>query len=251
MSEDVLIRREDAVLEIRMNRPAKKNALSQAMYGAMADALEEAAKDDGIRAVMLAAEGDMFTSGNDIADFAAVARGTGGGGAVHTSNVMRFLQALATFEKPVIAAVRGSGVGIGMTMLLHCDIVVIADDAQLILPFTVLGLTPEAASSHLLPAQVGYKQAYMMLALGQPVSGSEAVAYGIATDSAPREEVEARASALAQECCRRPPEAMRITKMLLRNSKQILTRLAEEQTLFAERLKSPEAMAAFEAFFKR
>jgi enoyl-CoA hydratase/carnithine racemase len=138
-----------------------------------------------------------------------------------------------------------------MTMLLHCDIVVIADDAQLILPFTALGLTPEAGSSHLLPAQVGYKQAYMMLALGQPVSGSEAVAYGIATDSAPRDEVEARANALAQECCKRPPEAMRITKMLLRNSKQILTRLDEEQKLFAERLRSPEAMAAFEAFFKR
>lgn len=250
MSEDVLIKRADAVLEIRMNRPAKKNALSQAMYGAMADALEDAAKDDGIRAVMLAAEGDMFTSGNDITDFAAVAQG-GGDDAIHTSNVMRFLHALATYEKPVIAAVCGSGVGIGMTMLLHCDIVVIADDAQLILPFTALGLTPEAGSSHLLPAQVGYKQAYMMLALGQPVSGSEAVAYGIATDSAPRDEVEARASALAQECCKRPPEAMRITKMLLRNSKRILTRLGEEQKLFAERLKSPEAIAAFEAFFKR
>ncbi|MGF1621314.1 MAG: enoyl-CoA hydratase-related protein [Rhodomicrobiaceae bacterium] len=250
MSEDVLIKRADGVLEIRMNRPAKKNALSQAMYGAMADALEDAAKDEAIRAVMLAAEGDMFTSGNDIADFAAVAQG-GGDDAVHTSNVMRFLQTLASYEKPVIAAVRGSGVGIGMTMLLHCDIVVIADDAQLILPFTALGLTPEAGSSHLLPAQVGYKQAYMMLALGQPVSGGEAVAYGIATDSAPRDEVEARARALAQECCKRPPEAMRITKMLLRNSKQILTRLGEEQKLFAERLKSPEAMAAFEAFFKR
>jgi len=246
---DIETKRTDALFEIRMNRPDKKNALTKAMYGAMADALETAAADPEIRAVLITAEGDMFTSGNDIADFAAFAQG-GDKGAL-ADDVIRLLKSLARFEKPVIAAVAGSGVGIGMTMLLHCDIVVIAEDAQLILPFTSLGLTPEAASSLLLPAQLGYKQAYLMLALGQPLGGSEAVAYGIATDCAPREEVESRARILAQECVTRPPEAMQLTKRLLRNSEQIVARIDEEQAHFEERLRSPEAMAAFERFFQR
>jgi enoyl-CoA hydratase/carnithine racemase len=248
MDDNILVRRDGAVLEIRMNRPAKKNALTKAMYAAMAEAMTAAEKDEAVRAVLIAAEGDIFSAGNDIADFAAFGNDASAGDAPHVNS---FLDMLAEMEKPLIAAVTGNGVGVGSTMLLHCDIVIIAEHAQLTLPFTQLGLTPEAASSVLLPAQIGYKRAYMMLALGQPLNGHDAVALGIATEALPREEVGARARNMAQECCKRPPEAMRITKRLLRNKAQIKERMEVEIKYFQERLRSPEAKAAFEAFFNR
>jgi enoyl-CoA hydratase/carnithine racemase len=136
-------------------------------------------------------------------------------------------------------------------MLLHCDIAIIAEDAQLSMPFTSLGLTPEAASSLLLPAQIGHKRAFMMLALGQPLRARDALSLGLASEAAPREEVRARAMTAAQACCDRPPEAMRITKRLLRDQQQIHARLDIETAYFRERLQSPEARAAFEAFFRR
>jgi enoyl-CoA hydratase/carnithine racemase len=248
MVDEVIVTRTGAVLEIRMNRPAKKNALTQAMYGAMADAIEEAEQDGAIGAVLITAEGDLFTAGNDLADFQMMSQDDS---AIGRNHVGRFLRALATMEKPLVAAASGGGVGIGLTMLLHCDIVVAAEDAQFLAPFTQLGVTPEAASSLLLPAQIGYKKAYMMLALGQPVTGKEAVEIGIATFAVPRDEVELRARKAAQECCARPVEAMKITKRLLRNSQALLERLEIEQKYFSERLRSPEARAAFAAFLKR
>lgn len=248
MTDEVLVRRRDAIVEIRLNRPAKKNALTQAMYGVMADALDSAERDADVRAIIVTAEGDMFCAGNDLSDFEALSRGEA---SAEDSDIARFLECLARLEKPLIAAVRGTGVGVGATMLLHCDVVVIADEAQLVMPFTSLGLVPEAASSLLLPAQVGYKQAYRMLALGQPVSGSEAVALGLATEAAPHDAVEARAQSWAEEIASRPAEAMQLTKRLLRNKAQIEARLAEELTLFEDRLKSKEARAAFAAFLKK
>jgi enoyl-CoA hydratase/carnithine racemase len=248
MSDEVIISRGDAVLEIRMNRPAKKNALTQAMYAAMAGALKEAAADDGIRAVLLSAEGDMFTAGNDLGDFLAISTGDPG---TRTDSVGEFLHALAGAEKPIIAAVSGGGVGIGLTMLLHCDIVVMADDAQIVAPFTQLGLVPEAASSLLLPALVGHKKAYLILGLGQPVGAAEAVQLGIASMAVPRAEVQDYALKAAQECAGRPPEALRLTKRLLRNKDEIVARLEMERKYFTERLKSPEAREAFAAFLKR
>ncbi len=248
MNRHILVRQEGPVLEIRMNRPEKKNALTKAMYAAMAEAMETAEKEESVRAVMISAEGDMFTAGNDLADFAAMGSEALSDDALHVNS---FLNMLATMELPLIAAVAGNGVGIGMTMLLHCDIVVIASSAQLTLPFTQLGLTPEAASSLLLPAQIGYNRAFMMLALGQPLSGKDAVALGIATECLPNWEVETRARFMAQECCKRPSEAMRITKRLLRNKAQIKERMEVEIEYFQERLRSPEAKAAFEAFFNR
>jgi enoyl-CoA hydratase/carnithine racemase len=248
MTEDIRVLRDGALMEIRMNRPSKKNALTDAMYAAMADALTEAGADPAIRAVLIGAEGDMFTAGNDLSDFAAAgARPTGG----EPRNVHRFLHAIATAEKPLVAAVAGHGVGVGMTMLLHCDIVIIAEDARLSAPFTSLGVTPEAASSLLLPARIGHARAFAMLGLGQPVSGSEAARLGIATEAVPRGEVEARTKAAARECCARPAEAMRITKMLMRDPAAVTARIDQETKLFEERLRSPEARAAFEAFFKR
>jgi enoyl-CoA hydratase/carnithine racemase len=248
MSEEILVTRQGAVLEIRMNRPAKKNALNKAMYGAMADALATGDQDGEVRAILISAEGDMFTAGSDISDFAAIAQGAPAGDG---PSVNRFLSALAALEKPLIAAVNGNGVGVGATMLLHCDIVILAEEAQLAMPFTGLGLTPEAASSLLLPAQIGHKRAFMMLALGQPLGARDAVRLGIASEAAPREEVRPRALTAAAACCERPPEAMRITKRLLRDKEQIRARLDIETEYFRDRLRSPEAKAAFEAFFKR
>jgi enoyl-CoA hydratase/carnithine racemase len=248
MTEDIRVIRDGALVEVRMNRPSKKNALTDAMYGAMADAIVEAGKDPEVRAVLISAEGDMFTAGNDLSDFARIGAGTASD---TPRNVGRFLHAIATAEKPLIAAVTGNGVGVGTTMLLHCDIVIIAEDARLTTPFTSLGLTPEAASSLLLPARVGHAQAYRILALGQPVSGVEAARLGIATEAVPRAEVAERARAVARECCARPAEAMRITKMLLRDSGPVVARIEKEGAHFQERLRSPEAKAAFEAFFKR
>jgi enoyl-CoA hydratase/carnithine racemase len=248
MSEDVLVTRQDAVVEIRLNRPSKKNALTNAMYGAIADAIEAAESDAAVRAILFSAEGDMFSAGNDIGDFAAIASG---GGPALSRNTEGFLRAIATAQKPMIAAVTGDGVGVGATILLHCDIVVIAEDARLITPFTGLGLTPEAASSMLLPARVGYPQAYRMLALGEPMTGAEAVRFGLATAAAPRGEVDGLARKLARDCCARPPEAMRITKALLRDTDAITARIKLEIGHFQERLRSPEARAAFEAFLKK
>ena len=247
MTEDVLVRRQDAVVEIRLNRPAKKNALTHAMYGAMADAIESAEKDAAVRAILIGAEGDVFCAGNDLADFAAFARQSGSDGL----QGLQFLRTLISAEKPVIAAVAGDGIGIGLTMLLHCDLVVIAEDAKLMAPFTMLGLTPEGASSMILPTLIGHTRAYAVLALGQVVSGREAAQIGLATAALPRAEVDAEARKLAAECCTRPPEAMRITKRLLKDREAILARIEQEGAYFRERLASPEARAAFEAFFKR
>ena len=248
MTDDIRVLRDGALMEVRMNRPAKKNALTDAMYGAMADAILAAGADPEVRAVLISAEGDMFTAGNDLADFAAAGAAPS---IEEPRGVQRFLDAIATAQKPLIAAVTGHGVGVGMTMLLHCDVVIIAEDARLTTPFTSLGVTPEAASSLLLPARIGHTKAFMMLALGQPVSGADAARIGIATEALPRGEVDARARAVARECCARPAEAMRITKMLMRDPLAVTARIAEETGHFRERLRSPEAQAAFAAFFKR
>lgn len=248
MTQDVTISQNEGILELRLTRPAKKNALTTAMYGAMADAIEAAESDDAVRAILLSSEGDMFSAGNDLADFAQVASS---GTAAALADIVRFLHAVAETEKPVIAAVSGDGVGIGATILLHCDMVVIAENAKLTMPFTSLGLTPEGCSSLLLPQIIGDKRAFMMLALGEPLNARDAVAIGFATVLTEAEHVDARARNAARCCAKVPPEAMRITKRLIRDKKAIRERIDIEVAYFQERLNSPEARAAFEAFFKR
>ncbi len=248
MNEDVLVTRQDTILSIRLNRPDKKNALSAPMYAAIADAIGAGDTEPDIRAILFTAEGDIFSAGNDLADFAAAVADTSDEALHH---VERFLRALVMAEKPLIAAVAGDGVGVGATMLLHCDIVVIAEDAKLITPFTRLGLTPEAGSSLLLPARIGQARAFAMLALGQPLKGQDAARFGLVTEAVPRADVELRARQFAESCCALPPEAMLITKRLMRDRKDILERIEKEGVHFRERLRSPEAQAAFSAFFKR
>jgi enoyl-CoA hydratase/carnithine racemase len=163
MADEVLNQRDGAVLILTINRPAKKNALTPAMYDALADGLAEAEGDPSVRAVLLQGAGDCFTAGNDVGDFAAVNKSDA---PRDRQGVSRFLQALATGNKPYVAAVHGLAIGVGVTMLLHCDLVFVADDAKLSTPFVNLALVPEAASSWLLPQRIGYARAYAMFALG-------------------------------------------------------------------------------------
>jgi enoyl-CoA hydratase/carnithine racemase len=245
--EHILISRDGAVLEIRFNRPEKKNAITNAMYGAMADALESAAADKAVRAILFTAAGDLFTAGNDLMDFAAQSAGSFDG----PRHVERFLRRMIEAEKPVIAAVQGNAVGVGTTMLLQCDLVYVAETAKLTTPFVDLGLVPENASSLTIPARIGHARAFALLGLCEPLSGADAAAYGIANAALPAAEVEARARAAAYTLTKKPPESLRLTKNLMRNRPALTQRMQEEGALFAERLRSPEAAEAFSAFMQR
>lgn len=248
MSEHIFVGCEGGVLELRFNRPEKKNAVTNAMYGALADAIFAAADDAEVRAILFTAAGDYFTAGNDILDFAAIATGQAGDGPRH---VGRFLEACIRAEKPLVAAVQGHAVGVGVTMLFHCDLVYIAETAQLTTPFIDLGVVPENASSLTMPARMGHARAFAMLGLGEPVIGAGALAVGIANAALPAAEVEARARAAAQALSKKPAEALRLTKRLMRDPETLLARMREESALFAGRLQSDEARAAFAAFLQR
>lgn len=245
--EHIKVSRDGAVLEIRFNRPAKKNAITNAMYGAMADALESAAADKSVRAILFTAEGDFFTAGNDLMDFAAQNTGSFEG----PRHVERFLRRMIEAEKPVVAAVQGNAVGVGTTMLLQCDLVYIAEGAKLTTPFTDLGLVPENASSLTIPARIGHVRAFALLGLCEPLIGKDAATFGIANAALPAGEVETRARAAAQALTKKPAESLRLTKNLMRNRPALTERMNEEGKLFGERLKSAEAAEAFAAFAER
>lgn len=248
MSEEhILISRADAVLEIRFNRPAKKNAITNAMYGAMADALETGAADKSVRAILFTASGDFFTAGNDLMDFAA----QNAGGFNGPRHVERFLARMIEAEKPVVAAVQGHAVGVGVTMLLQCDLVYVAESARLTTPFVDLGLAPENASSLTLPARIGHARAFALLGLCEPLSGRDAAAFGVANAALSAAEVEPRARAAAHALAKKPAESLRLTKTLMRDREALTVRMKEEGALFAERLKSAEAAEAFSAFLER
>ncbi len=235
------------VLTIEIARPEKKNALTQAMYTAMAEALIGANADAGVRAVLITGQPGIFTSGNDIEDF--MQRPPQGG----DTPVARFMQALLDCEKPVVAAVTGGAVGIGTTMLLHCDLVYVSDEARLAMPFVSLGLVPEYASSLLLPALLGHVKAAEKLMLGEPFSGSDAVDCGIANAVLPAGEVVNHARRMAERFNTLPPSAVRETKRLMREPHRAHIRevMAAEGALFSQRLTSPEAKEAFQAFFQK
>lgn len=248
MSDDyILVRRDGAVLDIRFNRPSKKNAITNAMYGAMADALDNAAADKSVRAILFTSEGDLFTAGNDLMDFAAQNTGDFKG----PRHVERFLSAVIDAEKPVVAAVQGDAVGVGVTMLLQCDLVYIAEGARLITPFVNLGLVPENASSLTLPARIGHARAFQMLGLCEPMLGREAAACGIANAALPSVEVEPKARAAAHALAQKAPEALRLTKSLMRDRAGLTKQMKTEGAIFAERLKSAEAAEAFAAFMQK
>ena len=189
MTEHIKIEKEDGILSLTMARPDKKNALTNAMYGALADAIEAAETDASVRVLLIRGEGDMFTAGNDVGEFAAIAAGAVQG----ERHVGRFLQALAKSSRPLVAAVQGRAVGIGTTMLLHCDLVVLAENALLSTPFVNLALVPEASSSLLMPLRIGYARAFEMFALGEAVDAKSAFAWGLANRVVPLDKLDAEA----------------------------------------------------------
>ncbi len=248
MPDAIQIERERGLLTLCLNRPDKKNALTRAMYSHLAEALEQADTDPAINAVLITGSSECFTAGNDIADFLQAPPSN------LDSPVFQFMLTLLECRKPVIAAVAGAAVGIGTTLLLHCDLVYISRDARLRMPFVNLGLCPEFGSSLLLPRLLGHAKAAELLLLGEGFSGEQAAEWGIATEALGSGEAalaKAREMALRFESL--PPEAVRISKRLMKapDREQLRKVIEEEGALFTQRLRSPEALAALSGFINR
>jgi enoyl-CoA hydratase/carnithine racemase len=239
MSEHVKAELTDGILVLTLQRPEKKNALTGAMYDALSDNLERAETDTAVKVVLFQGDGDSFTAGNDLGDFTAQANGRNS----EESPAFRFIGNLGKMTKPLIAAVQGNAVGVGTTMLLHCDLVYLADNARLITPFVNLALVPEAASSWLLPARIGHVRAYQMFALGEPMDAATAVL--------PPGEIRQKAMAAAVTLTKRPAGSLSATKKLMREQERIALKMSEESELFKQRLTTPEAAEAFAAFAER
>ncbi len=249
MTDHVRSELTDGVLTVALARPEKKNAITQAMYAALAEAARRARDDDAVRVILFQGDGDSFSAGNDIADFIAI--GTSGEGQLTDAPVFQFLKALADLDKPAVAAVRGRAVGIGLTLLLHCDMVVVAEDALLSAPFVNLALAPEAASSLLLPQVLGHQRAFEVFALGEPIDGRTALAWGLANRAVPADQVEGVAAQLASKLAARAPNSIRKTKALMRDAERLWALMQAEGEAFGSQMRSPEAMEAFMAFSQK
>jgi enoyl-CoA hydratase/carnithine racemase len=246
MSDSVVVTDDGAVRVVRMNRPEKKNALTQPMYAAMTRALREAGSSDAIRCIMFAGSPGAFCAGSDIGDFQK--RAEGGLEPV----TVDFLHALARNQKPLVAAVDGIAVGIGTTLLLHCDHVVAAAGTTFSTPFTKLGLIPEAASSLLAPMRIGHARAFALLVMGRPLSAEEAKAAGLVNSVVDAALVEETALRAAREIAVLPAGAVALSRRLMRGDlDDVVRRIDTEAMHFKERLRSDEARAAFAAFFAR
>jgi enoyl-CoA hydratase/carnithine racemase len=246
MSEQLLISRAEGVCELRFNRPEKRNAITHAMYEALHRGLTEAQADNAVRAVLFSGEGAGFCAGNDLNDFLS--------GPAFTSEhpVLGFLHALAIFEKPLLAAVQGQAVGIGVTMLLHCDLIVAARTAQLSMPFVRLGLVPEAASSLLLPRLVGQQRAAELLFLGKPFDAATALSLGLVNRLVEEAALLPEARALAREVAQQPQTALLATRRLLRGDRgEIRARIDAEARIFGAQLGSEEFREAVRAVLTR
>jgi enoyl-CoA hydratase/carnithine racemase len=246
MSDHVLVSRADAVCEVRFNRPEKRNALTVAMYEAFGRALHESQADAGVRVVLLSGEGAGFSAGNDLNDFLQVREFTS------SHPVMGLLRTLATFGKPLVAAVHGQTVGIGVTMLLHCDLVIAARSTQLSLPFVKLGLVPEAASSLLLPRLIGPQRAAELLFFGEPFDAEKAQRLGLVNRVVEHAALMTEARALARALAQQPAAALQATRRLLRGDPtQLVARIEEEARVFGAQLQSEEFRAGIRAFLAR
>jgi enoyl-CoA hydratase/carnithine racemase len=248
VTQHVLVDKADKLLILTLNRPEKKNALTRAMYKTLATEIAAADSDPNVRCILIKANGDMFTAGNDLADFAAVGNSAA---APPPEDANPLLSALAKARTPIVAAVNGRAVGVGVTMLLHCDMVFVADDASLIAPFVNLALVPEAASSLLMPLRIGHARAFEMFVLGEPVNAEKAVNWGIANRAVPAGEVHAAARAAAAAVAARAPASVVATKALMRDESALLARMAQESGHFLRQLKSAEFKEAFTAFSER
>ncbi|MFN0217945.1 MAG: crotonase/enoyl-CoA hydratase family protein [Hyphomicrobium sp.] len=248
MTEEIEISRDGAVQILRLARRKKKNALTGAMYRAMSDAIEAGDAAPDVAAHVIFGSGGVFSAGNDIADFLATAKGTGGLG----DDVLRFIRLLPKIRKPLLAGVDGKAVGIGTTLLFHCDLVYATPESDFSTPFLDLGLVPEAASSLLAPRVMGYQSAFELLALGGSFSAARARERGFVNDVVGSLELEARTIAAARNLAVKPPEALLLARRLLKGDvADISGRIEEEAVLFQKRLQSPEALEAFQAFFEK
>ncbi len=248
MTDHVLVERAGGVLTLTLNRPEKKNALTRDMYRILGGAIDGAADDPDIRCVLIQSEGDAFTAGNDLNDF--VAEAIGASDALSREG-NPLLAALARTRKPLVAAVQGRAVGVGVTMLLHCDLVFVAEDAVLTTPFVNFALVPEAASSLLLPARIGHARAFSMFVMGEAVDAPTAVAWGIANAAVPAAELRRRARSAAETVASKPPDAVAKTRALMRDEPAIAARMEREATHFLDQLRSPEAREALTAFAEK
>ena len=248
MTELVIITDDGPVRTVRMNRPEKKNALTMAMYDAMAGGIESAAQNPALRCLLIAGAPTAFCAGNDIGDFLKMATTSGALG----TPILRFLYALARCETPLVAAVQGNAVGIGTTLLMHCDHVVAASDARFATPFVGLGLVPEAGSSLIAPRLMGQARAFSLLVMGRPLAADEAKAAGLVNTIVAPEAVEAEAMQAARAIAALPPQGVLASRRLMRGKPdEIVARIDEEAELFKTRLQSAEARTAFEAFMMR
>jgi len=245
---DILTSKANGVLTIEFNRPEKKNAITSAMYQSMADALKEAEGDAAVRAIVIQGKPEVFTAGNDLDDFLKNSSSE-----VGDRPVAQFMRALSSSTKPVIAAVAGNAVGIGTTMLMHCDLVYAADNAKFAMPFTQLGLCPEFASSMLFPAMVGYPRAAEKLLLGEAFLAEEAYDMGLISKVVPVAELGDLVHNQAAKLVALPASSLRVTKRLMKNAQAeaINARMQEENKHFGEMLMAKEAKEAFTAFFEK
>lgn len=251
MSEAILRHSENGVLTLTLARLEKKNAFTQAMYAELADALHAAAQDEAVRVAVIQGHESVFSAGNDIEDFQRAAMQPAGDDADRP--VFRFLRALASFPKPLLAAVCGPAVGIGTTLLLHCDLVYAGDNAAFSMPFVNLGLCPEAGSSLLLPRLMGHQRASEALLLGEPFFAEAALEVGLVNRIVPPGEANACAQAQAAKLAAKPSRSLRETKRLLKaaQQEQVLARIDEEARIFGQLLQAPAAREAFAAFLEK
>lgn len=244
---DILTGKSNGILTIEFNRPHKKNAITAAMYQAMADALKDGEADTSVRVILIAGKPDVFTAGNDLDDFLK--------NPPHSSDspVHLFLWNLSHAAKPVVAAVSGAAVGIGTTLLLHCDLVYAADNARFSMPFVQLGLCPEAASSLLFPQLAGYRRGAEKLMLGEPFLAEEALQMGLINKVLPLAQLRAFAEAQAAKLAALPASSICATKRLMRDGQfaAVEAQMMEECRQFGALLSAPEAQEAFAAFFQK
>ena len=244
---DILISKEHHILTLQFNRPEKKNAITAAMYQTMADALKNADSDPAVRVILITGHPQIFTAGNDLEDFMKNPPASA------DSPVYQYLWQISHASKPVVAAVAGAAVGIGTTLLMHCDLVYAADNAKFMMPFAQLGLCPEAASSLLLPQIVGYQRAAEKLMLGEAFLADEALQMGLVNRVVPADQLLDVARTQAGKLAALPPSSIRATKRLMKagQTAAVAAQMTEESKYFGAMLSAPEAKEAFTAFFEK
>ncbi len=247
---DILSSKADGILTIEFNRPERKNAITAVMYQAMADAINDGESDASVRAILITGKPEIFTAGNDLDDFL---KNSGPGLPLEQRPVFKFMLALSGTTKPVVAAVSGGAIGIGTTLLMHCDLVYASETAKFSLPFSQLGLCPEFASSMLLPQLAGHARAAEKLLLGEAFLAKEALEMGLVSKVLPVDELRAFAQGQAAKLVALPAASIRATKGLMKRAKaaSITDAMAAENTLFGGMLQGPEAKEAFTAFFEK